>query len=140
MSNQGIKSNSVNGSGTTTCEGVTLGMHGVPDPTSACRHKATDQTKKTMKLEKGVSKIIIECCTRSEPTKSTHRQTMKKIWDEIGVFPVTEQRLTDQARQIRTKRWLTDIEIEEIRKKSEQRNSALEVQENNQEITEHNEK
>ena len=26
---------------------------------------------------------------------------MKKIWDEIGVFPVAEQRLVDPARQIR---------------------------------------
>ena len=39
---------------------------------------------------------------------------MKKIWDEIGVFPVTEQRLADQARQIRVNKWLTDTEIEEI--------------------------
>ena len=27
---------------------------------------------------------------------------MKKIWDEIGVFPVTEQKLADQAMQIQT--------------------------------------
>ena len=39
---------------------------------------------------------------------------MKKIWDEIGVFPVSEQRLADQARQIRVNQWLTDTEIEEI--------------------------
>ena len=39
---------------------------------------------------------------------------MKKIWDEIGVFPVTEQRLADQAREIRVNKWLTDTEIEEI--------------------------
>ena len=41
---------------------------------------------------------------------------MQKIWDEIGVFPVTEQRLADQARHIWTNKWLTDIEIEEIEK------------------------
>ena len=39
---------------------------------------------------------------------------MKKIWDEIGVFPVTEQRLANQAKQIRVNKWLTDTEIEEI--------------------------
>ena len=44
---------------------------------------------------------------------------MKKIWDEIGVFPVTEQRLPDQARQIRTSNRLTDMEIEEIKRKLE---------------------
>ena len=41
---------------------------------------------------------------------------MKKIWDEIGVFPVIEQRLADQAREIRTNKWFTNIEIEEIRR------------------------
>ena len=41
---------------------------------------------------------------------------MKKIWDEIEVLPVTEQRLADQVRQIRTKKWITDIEINEIRR------------------------
>ena len=64
---------------------------------------------------------------------------MKKIWDEIGVFPVTEQRLADPARQIRTNKWLTDIEIEEIRRKLEQKNSKVEVQENVREIIEHKE-
>ena len=63
---------------------------------------------------------------------------MKKIWDEIGVFPATEQRLADQARQIRTNKCLADIEIEEIRRKLEQKNSKVEVQENLQEIIEHN--
>ena len=64
---------------------------------------------------------------------------MKKLWDEIGVFLVTEQRLANQARQIRTNKWLTDIEIEEIRRKLEQKNTKVEVQENEQEIIEHDE-
>ena len=45
-----------------------------------------------MKLEKAVNNIVTECWIRTEPTKSKYRQRMKKIWDEIGVFPVTEQR------------------------------------------------
>ena len=53
---------------------------------------------------------------------------MKKIWDKIGVFPGTEQRLADQARQIQTNKWLTDKEIEEIRRKLERNNSKVEVQ------------
>ena len=91
-------------------------MHGVPDPVSAGRHQATAQTKGRMKWEKAVKQIVIECWKRSEITKRKYRQGMKKIWDEIGVFPVTEQRLADQARQIRTNKWLTDIEIEKIRR------------------------
>ena len=62
-----------------------------------------------MKWEKAVNKIVIECWIRSEPTKRKYRQRMKKIWDESGAFPVIEQRLADQARQIRTDKWLTDI-------------------------------
>ena len=64
---------------------------------------------------------------------------MKKIWDEIGAFPVMEQKLADQARQIQTKIWLTDIKTEEIRRKLERRNSKVEFQENVQEIIELNE-
>ena len=62
---------------------------------------------------------------------------MEKIRDEIGVFPITEQRLADQAGQIQTNKWLIDIEIEEIRRILEQKNSKVEVQENVQEIIEH---
>ena len=65
-----------------------------------------DQTKKSMKWEKAVNKIVIKCWIRSEVTKRKHRQRMKKIWDEVGVFPVTEQRLADQARQIWTNKCL----------------------------------
>ena len=56
-----------------------------------------------MKWEKAVTKMVIECWVRSESTKRKYRQRMKKIWDEIGVFPVTEQRLADQARADRNK-------------------------------------
>ena len=139
LSNQGNKNNGVNGTGTTSCEGVAPGMHGVPDPASPGHHQETDQTKKRMRWEKALNKIVIECWIRSEPTKRKYRQGMKKIWDQIGVFPVTDQRLADQAMQIRTNKWLTDIEIEEIRRKLEQKNSKVEVQENGPEIIEHNE-
>ena len=61
---------------------------------------------------------------------------MKKIWDEIGVFPVTEQRLAEEARQIRINTLLTDIDIEEIRINLERKNSKVEVQQNVQEIIE----
>ena len=61
MSNQAIKNNSVAGAGTTSCEGVVPGMHAVPDPASAGRHQTMEQTKKRMKWEKAVNKIVIEC-------------------------------------------------------------------------------
>ena len=69
MSNQGIKNNGINGTGTTGCEGVAPGMHGVPNLVSAGRHQATDQTKERMNWENAVNKIVIECWIRHEPTK-----------------------------------------------------------------------
>ena len=63
---------------------------------------------------------------------------MKEIWKEIEVFSITEQRLADQAGQIRTKNWFTFIEIEEIRRKLERKNRKVEVEENDQESIEHN--
>ena len=74
-----------------------------------------------------MKKIVFECWIRSDLTKIKYRQRMKKIWDEIGVFLVTEQKLADQARQIRTNKWLTDMEIKEIKRKLEQKNSKVEV-------------
>ena len=55
--------------GTTSCEGVAHGMHGVPDLASAGRHQATDLTKERMKWEKAINKAVVECWIRSEPTK-----------------------------------------------------------------------
>ena len=40
---------------------------------------------------------------------------MIAIWREIGTFEITEQRLADQARAIRTNEWLTEVGYEEIR-------------------------
>ena len=46
MSNQGIKNDSVNGTGTTSCEGAALGMQGVTDSASVGCHEAPDQKKR----------------------------------------------------------------------------------------------
>ena len=42
---------------------------------------------------------------------------MAVIWREIRVFEVTKQRLADQVRATRTNKWLTDVEIEELKRK-----------------------
>ena len=61
--------------------------------------------------------IVIECWLRSEPSKRGYRQRLKRLWDEMGVFEATEQRLDYQA--IRLNEWLTSLEIEEIKQKIE---------------------
>ena len=52
MSSQSNKNNGLNETETTSCEGVAPGMHEVPDPASAGRHQATDQTKKENEVGK----------------------------------------------------------------------------------------
>ena len=42
---------------------------------------------------------------------------MIAIWREIRTFEITEQRLVDQARVVSTYEWLTEVELEEIRRK-----------------------
>ena len=39
-------------------------------------------------------------------------------WEHIGEFEVTKQRLADQARQIRINGWLSDLDLEEIKRKT----------------------
>ena len=35
---------------------------------------------------------------------------------KIGTFEITEQRLVDQVRVVRTNEWLIEVELEEIRR------------------------
>ena len=63
---------------------------------------------------KEVNKTVMRCFYQSDPTKRGYRKRMMTIWREIGLFDVTEQRLADQTRAIRTNGWLSVVELEEI--------------------------
>ena len=76
------------------------------------RHQATAR----IKWSKEVNKIVMRCFYKSEPNKRGYRKRMLEIWTDIGVFEVTEQRLADQSRAIRTNGWLTGVELEEIQR------------------------
>ena len=84
----------------------------------------------------------MECFFRSKPFDDNgkpirgYRQRMRQEWKENGVFEITEQRLCDQARAIRKNGWLSDLELEYIRKiidaESEVVNESIEDVEDNQ--------
>ena len=65
-----------------------------------------------------------------------YKQRMIQKWKEHGVFEITEQRLCDQARAIRKNGWLSDLELENIRRmieaESEIVNESIEDVEENQ--------
>ena len=42
---------------------------------------------------------------------------MIAIYREKGTFEITEQRLADQVRVNRTNKWLTEVKLEEIKRK-----------------------
>ena len=46
---------------------------------------------------------------------------MSNIWrNDIGVFECSKQRLADQMRTIKVNRWLSDLEMEKLRRKIDQ--------------------
>ena len=65
-----------------------------------------------------------------------YRQRMMQEWNEHGFSEITEQRLCDQARAIRKNGWLSDLELENIRRMIEAEsgivNQSIEDKEENQ--------
>ena len=52
------------------------------------------------------NKLVIRCFYQSDPTRRGYQKRIIANWKEIGTFAITEQRLVDQARVIRTDKWL----------------------------------
>ena len=52
----------------------------------------------------------------SKPKIRGYRKGMLSLWLQKGMFWVSEQRLVDQANAIRRNSWMTELEIEELRK------------------------
>ena len=65
-----------------------------------------------------------------------YRQRLMQEWKEHGVFEITKKRLCDQAKAIRKNGWLSDLELENIRRmieaESEIVNESIEDVEENQ--------
>lgn len=109
MENNTCRENGVNGTGTLRESASPGRVVGEQQPTPG-RHQATARTK----WNKEVNRIVMRCFYMSEPSRRGYRRRMLGIWKERGVFEVSEQRLADQARAIRTNGWLSEVELEEI--------------------------
>ena len=72
----------------------------------------------TWKTVKEENKLVMRCFYQSDPTRRGYWKQMIAIWREIGTFEITEKRLVDQVRVVGTNEWLTEVELEEIRKKN----------------------
>ena len=59
----------------------------------------------------------MECNLLSEPKIRAYRKRMLSLWQQKGMFWVSEQRLVDQANAIRRNSCMTVLEIEELERK-----------------------
>ena len=62
----------------------------------------------------------MECYLRSGPERRGCRKRMHGIWRSKDIFEVTGQRLMDQIRQIKKNKWLSNLEIEKIKRRIEE--------------------
>ena len=137
MSNQNSENNDVNRAGP-------VGEGSSPVRCSLVRQRGPGHHPTTVrtKWSKNVNKIVMECLFRIKPFDNDgkpirgYRLRMIQEWKEHGVFEITEQRLCDQARAIRKNSWLSDLELENIRRmidaESEIVNESIENVEENQ--------
>ena len=111
--------NDVNGSGSAG-ETVASGRGG--GATQAClgRYHATAESTVWSRARKQWTRednrTVMECYFTSEPNKRGYRKRMVNIWRSRNLAQVSEQRLLDQVRQIRMKGWITELEMEEIKR------------------------
>ena len=68
----------------------------------------------------------MQCYYRSEYGRNGYRKRMHVIWNEIGIFNITEQRLVDHNNNILKRKCLSNLEMEEIQRNIEDiRNGEL---------------
>ena len=74
---------------------------------------AGNTRKKWTRVE---NEVAMECYLRSEPEKRGYRKRVAELWRQKDMAEISEQRLMDQIRQIKKKGWLSQLEIERIKR------------------------
>ena len=105
-------------------EGLSLGRSPVIRMPEPGRRQATVQ-KKWLTQE-----ITCEmtCYYQSQPGEKGYRYRLPAFWGKKGFFQVGEQRLCDQVRMIQTKGWLSQLQLEKIRRLVESGENNFEAQ------------
>ena len=89
------------------------------------RETGCHQVTAGMKWNKDVNTVVMECFYRSKPFDEEgkpvrgYRQRMFGEWRDRGLFESTEQCVCDQARAIRKNGWLSQLELEAIKRQVE---------------------
>ena len=133
MLNGNISDNGVNETGTECGEGIAPGSCSARTQADLGRHPMTARKRLTRTVwSKEVNKIVMKCFYMSEPTRRGYRKRMLAIWQEIGVFDISEQRLADQVRTIKNNNFLSTIELEELARNTTMENHNEAIDESNE--------
>ena len=61
----------------------------------------------------------MQCYYGSDYGKNGYRKRIHAIWNKMGMFNVTEQTLVDQKNNILKRKWLPDLDLEELQRNIE---------------------
>ena len=96
MSNKSKPKNSMNEDGASN-EGLPPGRCPSGEEDGPGHHQTIADrraTRRTWSQEE--NRVVMQCYYRSEYGRNGYRNRMRVIWNEMGMFSVTEQRLVDQ--------------------------------------------
>ena len=122
MSSNEIQTNNVNGSRLAE-QGPLSGR--CSQQGNIARHHANPVIRKRRKWTSQENKIAMKCYLLSEPKIRGYKKHMLTLWQQKGMFWVSEQRLVDQANTIRRNSWMTDLEIEVLERKVIESNCVI---------------
>ena len=102
MDNQIHSNNGVNETGT-ECESLSPGRCSMVQQHGPGRDQVTATMTRRSKWTQEDNRMVMKCYYESVPSKNGYRKRMLQLWLQMDKFFVTEQRLVDQASQIRKK-------------------------------------
>ena len=114
MSSNEIQTNNVNGSRLSQ-QGPSCSRCSRQGTTG--RHHANPVISKRIKWNSQENKIVMESYLLSEPKIRGYGKRMLSLWQQKGVFWVSEQSLVDQANTIRRNSSMTELEIADLERK-----------------------
>ena len=118
MSNKSKPNNGVNQAGASS-EGLSPGRCPIVEQDGPGRHRTTTNGRKTRrKWFQEENRVVTQCYYRSEYGRNEYKR-MHAIWNEMGMFNITERRLVDQKNNIFKRKWLSDLKLEEIQRNIE---------------------
>ena len=82
-------------------DAVEVGLNSIMEENNANKEQGNKKRMLRRTWNKEVNKLVMKCYLMSEPSKRGFRRRMYGIWQDIGIFEITEQCPADQVRVIK---------------------------------------